>query len=516
VAIKLDRYFSQPGVAGQPVAPYVQASDNMLGGLAQTAQSVASFVEKRAAAQRQVDLLKAENGAKSDLAALEFEIEQDPDYRTAEQRYMTRAGEIARKYSEGLTDPLTKEEFGARAQSYLQTQALNVRKAAWGKEKNDAAATLDEATAQAVRQAAASRNDLEERQAIDGALRSISSMQAAGYLTPKEAQAKIQGLRQDVEGYKVLRVVNSADPQRALETLTDPSQLPWLDPKQREAYIGRVQTRLEIQQRQEIAAAEKAERDADRNLRRAQTTTEAVLIGRIAGGEQISENLLADLARKQQISDEGWRMLRGELRARGEGVDNPGVVIDLTNRLVGGDNIHDALLRERAAGNLSRNTLSDLMKDNERRQTGERKEEWKSAEEREQFQYMSKYLGSDKLAFSFDDDTAQRLATAQREYRDRVRLGQESPRDIANDIVAKYARTVRQPVSTYYDEPRSRQEGAAAATLLKQKFDAGLISREVYAREMQALNAKIEALPPAPPEPAKGTARQNKAGEVKR
>lgn len=506
MAIQVNRYIAQAGGQGSPPAsPFVPAGGNEFQGLAQTGNALAAFAEKRAAAQRELDLLKATSGAQKELADLEFEIGRDPNYRQAEQTYGAKAKEIVDKYGANITDPLVKGAFDARVSGYVATQALNVRKDAWKRETDDAKGTLDEVTAQAVRGAAASRTDIEEKQHIDGAVQAINSMEAGGYLTRQEAVNKIQALRKDVEGYRVLRVVNSQFPEDALQTLLDPKQLPWLDPKTRETYIGRVQNQIEIKQRQEIAAAERAEREADRNLKRGQTSTEAGLIGRIVAGEPISEGQLAELARRQQISDDGWRMLRSELRGRGEGVDNPNVVADLTSRMVrGGEDIFADLMRERQNGNISRGTLDGLVKENQARIDRGQKEQFKTAGEREGFDFVQNYITGGKGMFELSDETKQRFALASREYLSRLRADPNAvPDDIARDVVAKYAATIKvMPQSGYYQAPTDRPSLDAAKARLKALFDGQLITPEVAARESAKLKAFEDSLPPAPP-PAK-------------
>lgn len=499
----------QPKIAPQS-QPYPRLDPRLAGaaagGLIEAGTLLIDYADKREKAQRAIELGKATNGATRELEQLQLDLENDPDYASAEARWQAGAAAIRDKYAKGFSSDPGRAEFAGHFDKLALGAEFQVKRAARKKLIADAEAVLDDSAELQSRRAANATNPLERDAAVEAFAKQLGEARDAGILDPNKAGDRLRAFRSRVAETAALRDAN-ADPEAAAARLTDPGAYADLDPKRREGLIRSVQARADAVQRERIAAADRAERRADRQLRRDQAATEADIADRMQRGESFTTPQLSDLLRQQKISPEGYRFLREEPNRLAEGADNPRVVLDLQDRMIrGGSDIHLDILRARAVGNLSRVTAGQLMADNQGRLDRAGREEWKTAEERDWFNYIGQYLGQDKLMFAFDDDTAQRVANAKMEYRQRLRApvaagaAPETPEAVARDIVARYANRIAPlPPSSYYAEPKSQSDIIAAGDRLRALRDGGQISPATYAREMQALRARAESLPaPAP------------------
>lgn len=255
-------------------------------------------------------------------------------------------------------------------------------------------------------------------------------------------------------------------------------------------------------QRQLLAQEDARERRSERELKRSQALNEAQLIVALDAGQDVPDSILRDSLSRQRITADGYRMLT-ERKAKGaDASDNPMVEIDLTSRMIrNNEDIHEAILQAANRRQLSANTASKLIAENQRRLAAEGKEDFKTAEEKQAFSYVTKWLGGDSLAFSFEDDRARRVALAQREFRDRIAEGKESPRTIADDLVLKYSKNDPLPPVGYIgDTDTSTRDGVVqAGSRLRALRDGGRITQEAYEREMRILKQHADRLPEPKP-----------------
>lgn len=497
-------------------------------------------------------------------------FDEDQDWQTYEERYterMTAAREAAAK---AIGNPAARRQFIAESEVDLARGVAGIRTKARGREVDEGRGKLAGLLNSNLDAALATDDEPTRIGLIQSSQDAIESAAVRGYISPLEAETQRKGF---VDSYKkrrdeqirtgiadrvdelrnaVLRspgevapalqeieqkIASSglsaadrqketllarrglalsaaqgeiqANPQAALTRLRAGAFDKDLDADNKARLIDAAQGRVDTLRREFLADRDRAERIAERDLRKAQTANEAALFGEVSGGRRLSEEELGGLVRQQRITPEAANAIRAQQARVENGTDNARVVVSLTDRMVrNGEDIHDDAMREYVNGNLSRDTLLSLTKDNEQRKTQAGKEQWKTAEEREQFDFVSRYLGRDKLQFSFDDMTAARLALAQREYRDRVGAG-EAPREVANDIVARFAHNVVAPPSPsrYVDTPTSRAQIGPAVQRINSLLAARLISREVAAEELRSLKALEDQLPPEPPR------KTGKAGE---
>jgi len=353
-------------------------------------------------------------------------------------------------------------------------------------------------------------NPVARQAAIDQGTMAIDRMQALGVIDPVEAQKRQKKFLGQIDEAQVLGRFNGDESavNGAVAELQS-GAYPNLDAVQQERLIRTGQTRADALARERIASGDRAERQAALALRTTQAKNEAALIAQAQSDPNaVSEVDLADKVGRQEISPEGLNAIRAVRGRALSGVDDPRTVVDLQDRMLKGEDVHDAVLA--ATGNsLSGPTAASMLAENQRRRDAAGKEDWHTDNEKNAYQYIGTYLGKDKLAFSFDEDTAQRLAGAQREFIARVKDRKEDPWTVADDIVAKYGRTATAPPALGYGlgAPATADDVKAMGTRLRALRDGGTIAQPDYDREMGVLKRWsdiIAAQPPVKPKSGQG------------
>lgn len=467
-------------------------------GLFKAASTLAAFAEKQQAARNAVELMRANTAATKELNDLADQIDQGGDFKNGVAQFEQGAAEIVKRHSASISDPLGQEKFQSHVAGLAETRRVTLRNSLFKLEADDAQSALDENLTTTAQAAAQARTPLERQQYDVQAAAAIKSMQDARYIKPTQATNLLQAYRSKIDESQA-RSLMQLDPDAADRALNDPQQFKNLDPVKRATLSDQAQRRSEARMRQDIAAQEKAERQAEKQFHDAQRANEGKLTADIIDGKPISADAIAEATRRQLITPEAARTALNLMRKPDDVPDDPKAVIDLENRLYrDGQDINREIVSG-AGTTISKATASRLLKENEDR----KKAPPMDAQQKMDFDFMGKYLGSDKLAFSFDEDTAQRLALAQREFNRRVVIGKENSGDVANELVARFARKVEPVPGSILGDIKTREEVGPAAQRLQQLRQNNLITDEQLAKEAQRLRQIEETLPPPAP-PKKG------------
>jgi len=404
---------------------------------------------------------------------------------------------------EQISDPTVKTLFQRDFDKLSTTQEFSVRDSARKGEIKGMVATLDESVDSAAALAARAKSPAERKVAIEAGSLAVDRMQQFGVIDPVDAGKRKRKFLGQVDAANLLGRFNGTedDVNAALTDLRD-GKYPNIDEVGQERLIRTGQRRADSLARDRISISDRAERLAERNLKKSQAAKEAEIIGALASDpDAYAEKDLADMASRQEISDAGYRAVRSERMRRQEGVDNPSVITDLQDRMIrDGEDIHDELQRNRVSGQISSPTYGRLVAENQRRVVDKDKEQFANVDERRAYDFLSTKLGRDKLAFNFDDDTASRLADGQREFFERVARG-DNPVDVADDIVNKYQRSQPAPPAIGYGIglPQVNTDIVPFGQRLRALRDQGKISMADYTREMGVLRRWSDRLqdPPA-------------------
>lgn len=503
-------YNRQQGLPAQAdaVRGDVGAAGAAFGGLDKLADTFGDVADRMKKTRQAAELERASSGARRELLEAEFVFGQDTDYATQPDRFKKKTDEIRAKYLEQIGDTTVRTLFSRDFDKLATTKEFAVRSDARKGEIKGFVATLDDATDSAAALAARARNDIDRKAAIDAGTLAIDRMAQFGVIDSVDAGKRKRKFLSQVDEANLLgRFNGSEDDVNAALTDLRAGKYSNLDEVAQERLVRAGQARADALARERIATDERAERLADRTLKRGQAKKEAEIIGALAKDpDAFGEKELAEMAARQEISDEGYRAVRAERMRRQEGVDNPAVVVEMQDRMIrDGEDIHGELNRQRVAGQLSSPTYGRLLAENQRRIESKDKEQFANADERRAYDYLSTKLGKDKLMLSFDDDTASRLADGRREFFERTGRG-ETPQEVADDIVAKYQRARPTPPAIGYGigAPQAVGDIVPLGNRLRALRDAGKISTFDYKREMTVLRRWQEILQD---QPVKGTGK---------
>lgn len=203
----------------------------------------AGFAERQKKARQIAEMSAVNIGSARDLADLQTELDHDPDYATAPQRFERRAGEIRDKWLGSITDPAIRQAFQGGFDALALSQSVNVKRNAFKREADDQVAQLGANLDGYAMMVADAQNELEAEDLIGRALAEIHGKADAGYFTPEAAQAHEQRFLGQLAEAQAARAIET-DPEEALARLTDAEDLTALD--------GATRTRLIDQARRAI------------------------------------------------------------------------------------------------------------------------------------------------------------------------------------------------------------------------------------------------------------------------
>lgn len=467
---------------------------------------IGQIVDDLQAASRAAEKDKAITGANKELLELGFEMEQDTDFATQPQRFQERTAAIRQKYLGEIKDTQVQRLFQRDFDKVAITKEFDVRSKARKGQVQGLEADLDANLDSIVPLAVHAANPVARQTAIEQGLGRIALAAKQGVINPLEQGKREKKFLGQVDEAQVLGRLNG-DEKTVNSAIAElqAGQYANLDPVQTERLIRTAQTRADSMARERVSQSEKAERQAEKTLKTRQASEEASYLSMIDANEEVSEVTLREALNRQEISAEGYRMLTSRRFQTEDGRDNNFVLTDLQERMIrGGEDIHKDIIAARNAKNLSAQTTGQLMAENQRRIQSSQSQDWRSDTERNAFQFVGTTLGRDKLAFAFDDDTAQRLALAQREFIQRVKEQNEDPWKVADDITAKYQRAqAKEPARIGYGlgQPKSIDDLRSFGQQLRQKRDDGQITPADFEREINTLRRWQDYLPTEQPKP---------------
>jgi hypothetical protein len=248
--------------------------------------------------------------------------------------------------------------------------------------------------------------------------------------------------------------------------------------------------------------ADRAERLAEKDLKRRQAQNEAALLGKFDTSQ--TPPTLAELdvlAAAQAISLEGYHYLRQQKFQSDEGHDNNKLIFQIQSQIANGVDQTKEIYEGTVNGQISGPTSRSLMGTNNRLKD----KDWGNSNESFYFKYITRMMNAEGFGVKLTDEDAARVGRAQREYFERVK-GKEDPKTVADDIVQRY-RTYTPgpdqiPVPRFGHTPKDAADATAQAVELFHKYEEGDIDQVTYQREVQILEQwknLLTIIPPAAP-----------------
>jgi len=223
-------------------------------------------------ARRKAAVSAATVKATGELKSFVLDLEHDTDYPTFGDRFKERAEAAFKTHGEGL-DEDGRRLFRSNFEQLSMEQALAVRKLGNKRVVDQATADLDWSLDGYADIAAKAGTDEERGKALDQASAAIDNLVESGIVSAEEGGKRKRGFLGKLDEVDA-RTLMLADPEKAVESLADPSLFPNLDENRRISLIDAAARRHDTQVRQRTAAAEKAERQAEKRLKDAQEERE--------------------------------------------------------------------------------------------------------------------------------------------------------------------------------------------------------------------------------------------------
>lgn len=317
------------GSAGRIDPGAIAASGAALArGAAQVSDMAGDYAEKLQKAQRAIALTKATSSATRQIDDMTLDLEQQNDWQTGPARFDVGMQRIREQHLEKIEDPAVRAEFEGHFDRAVETRRVSFKRKMVDAMQKDGEASLLELLDTQSRSAAAAPNDLARENAMSGAARSIAEFRDANLIDPVKAVHLFKRFKSDVDEASV-RTLMTADPDAALMALNDNNRFQGLQPERRAILADQATRRSDTLVRQRIAADEKAERHAARQLKDQQERNAADLWEQLFKGTLTFDALTA---RKRDLNQPDFTALGNALRGI-EGKDDPAVLAGLLPRL---------------------------------------------------------------------------------------------------------------------------------------------------------------------------------------
>lgn len=484
-----------------------------IAGVAEQTNRWAGYVrQQQQEATRRAESLKATRDAielENSIGPVVDAITKDPDLspddkrRAFDEAYADATAEL--KY----TDPEVAVAAEKSRHSLRKQWAQGLDEAILKEERSKAEANL---VAGLAGLAKASVADPERSIARAQAL-IISGAQAAGWDAAKE-EAELRKWTGMMEGNAVRRrLADPAQVEGLYAQLLDESQFPGLDPKTRTTLIGQAATQVERVQRDRIAAAERADRLAERAVKDMQATNAGQLRVGIMGGE-VTEQQLTTMLQERKISLKDFNQLLPALRGEIEQNDDPDSVVSLTKDIYDGTADERYVWQAYADGRLSKDTATRLMSTIESVRKGGGvlgRDDVKRGRE-----FVDQMVGGTRGPLAIlDSQSSQRVASALRDYDEAVQAEDEAARAegrppdfkrITDDVVSRYKPDDQVTLSALprpygYTGPRAQIDIEGAKAAVADAYDRGDLSAAQMAEQAALLRQYEDILNRPKPEP---------------
>lgn len=456
------------------------------------------FKQRLDQARRAAESGRLQFEATRELNALQQELEKSPEYEKQPQLYWDGAQKIRDKYSKLSEDSLVIQDFQEAYDKVTVSREPSVLESSWKKEKDARIAHLDYSTEEYAKDVANTPPGPEREAILDVAEQNIIHYVYGGFVSREEGQKRLRQLHSRADEIEARQDI-MADPETAFINLIDPQQYSSLEPLTRQQLTEAAQRAMEADLEEQNRADEKAEREAEKQRKEAQTVRENEVLGQIDQGSPPSLAELNEMATGPfpEISQEGYHYLRDRVL----GLNDDETVTDdyqLQNEifeLIFDGNYQAAReLIYSSEGSLKPSTQRSLL--NTVRTASEAGGKLYDDVQKAHLDFVRSALGVRPL-IQLTDDRALLVARAELEFMERVAAGEDS-RTVADDLVKRYSQVgimkSSVPKPRFGPEPKNSAEiDALAADLLKRR-EAGEIDEPTYNREIRTLQLWDEVL----------------------
>jgi hypothetical protein len=389
-------------------------------------------------------------------------------------------------FDERITDPVIRELFNRSFERISAVHEFNVRRTSQRREIDHGRAQLDTQLDSYSEMLAGARNPAEFAQIADQARAAISRAQQTGLITEVDAGNRQRAfLSRATEVTIRQRMLNEAGLDQLYRDLLNPQMFRDLDERRRVELTAMVQSRANTLRHERVAAADRNERRAERQLRAIHDANEITLYSRMMLNNPPTATELVIAAQNGQISREALERLNRARLIGNEGRTDPETLFNLINFIHTrpGEESRRQIFEQMSAGRLSVNdmqTLTNMTHTVEGR-------DFSTSEQRFYHDRIRDDLGAAN-PFAITREDSANYARASIEYYERIRAG-ERPQDVYQDISRRYRQIEPSPAQLPIprgstSRPQNIAELQEAIRRLRAMYEARQITDADYNREL--------------------------------
>lgn len=191
--------------------------------------------------------------------------ERQDEFGTLENDVTEQLNAISEEALKGVEDTVLSSQISQKLGEYALSQVIQAKKDARSQEVGYHQANLESVTWQLRKEISLTTDENERAGLLEDGIDYIRKLTSAGMIEPKAAELRIQKLMSGVVEDEVRSQIYN-NPDNALRILSDDAQTGGMDPDTRIKLTDAAQRRQDTLLRKSIADAEKAEREADRQL----------------------------------------------------------------------------------------------------------------------------------------------------------------------------------------------------------------------------------------------------------
>lgn len=230
--------------------------------------SLGDFADAQRKAREASELSSLNLEAAKGIGELELELDKDTDYQTVPQKFDERTKAMRDDLLGRATSSTVKTTFQREFDKLVISKGLSIKRDAFKREVDSGVADLDSNLDLYAGLAARARNDIEREDIIGMARLEIERKAEAGFITRESAGKRERTFLAKLDEAAILGEITT-QPERALDRLSDPKQLPNLDEVARSRLIDTTTRRIDTLTRERAAQAERRDRLVEKELKRA-------------------------------------------------------------------------------------------------------------------------------------------------------------------------------------------------------------------------------------------------------
>lgn len=460
------------------------------GAISQAGQQLGQVMQSAKRAGDAQKLANAQSSASSRLQQLSFDLENDPDYESHEQKYQDGVKLINEDVAKQLGDKRLSGIFKQDFEPITQKHGFEVQRGVISKQRDQAKADLTNTNQSYSTLAARALDETERDYYLTQGRVAIRTQQQAGVISAVEAERLDQQFTDNIALADVRELVRT-DADAAVDELLNPDgQFSGLDENKRQIWVERAISAQEANTKAELANEARFQREIDQEQKVIEEQTAK------DGDTMLAQDQLTTdwvLQNEEDLSKSDFRYFLKQLSGEaGGGRTQPIVFADLYERSGGGEDVRTEARQFLVEGRLSQADYTKIVNRVEGEQIEGQIPSWFKRGE----QFINTSMGADEALI----DVGGRINKANSidEWR---RWSENNPNATDSEAQAEYKDIVNRytvidwnnisttlPQTKFFSGTRQQPDIGTTFNNLKLALDTGQIDQAEFNSQIVLLN----------------------------